>query len=212
MHSDKDPSNAQIDTKSVHQQNLADELKTIRVDNEEHPEIMSKPETATFMSWLESKGITIPDSQTTREVLDDPNLFNMPLRPLLDKLGMSMEDARGIGMQLKEEITKVTGARFREYLTHVEWRSRLSSENLEVDELSSSEAMTQEEASAELFSILGSQDIEFAQGAVWNMATTKESKWVAKFIKAGNESNSEWVMREEMQQYREVLEVFGEDL
>nr|MBP9827281.1 hypothetical protein [Candidatus Saccharibacteria bacterium] len=47
---------------------------------------------------------------------------------------------------------------------------------------------------------------------VWNMATTKESKWVAKFIKAGNESNSEWVMREEMQQYREVLEVFGEDL
>jgi hypothetical protein len=176
------------------------------------------PETEEFLGWLQQRGVTISNPDTARQALNDPDLFNQPLPPLLGKLGMTMEDARAIGMDLKKEITKVTAARFREYIANTDWERRLSRENLDIVVNSEDTPRSAEDVSVAVSQILESDNLEFAQGAVWAMASAPDSPWVAKFVKSrepdpGERSASpEWTMNEMLEQRSDVAEVFGEDL
>ena len=203
-------STVEVDERSQYTEAMTE---SVQADGAESMQEGESKETEAFLSWLQEKGVSVPAPEAARQVLNDPDLFNQPLPPLLDKLGMTMEDARSIGMDLKKEITKVTAARFREYIANTDWKSRLNPENLNIVVNSEDSPRSVEEVSAAVSQILESDNLEFAQGAVWAMASAPDSPWVAKFVKSGEGSSSpEWTMNEMLEQRSDVAEVFGEDL
>lgn len=207
---------------------LADELQTIKEQQafrapksdtatETQPEkiqTQNNRQTEQFINSLPSLGIEVEDTNKLRGILNNPDLFNLSIDTILDGLGMKREDARNLTeiATFKKELGKVTAERFREYIVQTDWRARLQPENLAVDNRASSESLAPTEVAAELENILSSSKIEFAQGTIWNMATSNESKWVAKFIKSEAVKGQGPVnaMATEMDQYGQVKEVFGD--